>query len=118
MDFTLSVSQVSCVWRGTAMRTPFLWSGIYLQVWWTGRGYENFLKTLIQRSKLYPLNIAIRLCKSDSLQYNASIKRMMAFLHPTPVSESHPPGISTNAPELETNHCLQAHLDVIIPEVS
>jgi hypothetical protein len=118
VDFALSVSQVSRFWRDTAIQTPFLWSGIYLQAWWTGRGSENFLKTLIQRSKSHPLDIAIRLCESDSPQYNTAIKRTMAFLHPTQVSESHPPDISTDSPELETNHCLQAHLDVVIPEVS
>jgi hypothetical protein len=32
-DFSLSVSQVSRCWRGTAVQTPFLWSGISLLPW-------------------------------------------------------------------------------------
>ena len=92
------------------MQTPFLWSGIYLLPWCTGRGYQKSLEILIQRSHLHPLDIEITLDESHSPQYINRRNRMRAFLHPLDAS--------TNIQLPETNHCLQAQLDIAVVEVS
>jgi hypothetical protein len=107
MGFALSVSQVSCCWRGTAMQTPFLWSGFYLLPWRTGRGYRKFLEVLVQRSHSHPLDIAIKLDGLDAPPVINMRNLMMAL---TRESQSSYLTIST--------HCLQAQLDIVIPEVS
>lgn len=110
MAFALSVSQVSRYWRDIAMQTPFLWSGIHLLPWRTGLGYQKFLEILIQRSHSHPLDIAITRYESHSPQYINRRNRMMALLHPLDAS--------TNIQHPETNHCLQAQLDIAVVEVS
>jgi hypothetical protein len=57
-EFATSVSQVSRYWREVALKTPFIWSGIYVE--WT-KGYLTLLPILYQRSGSHPLDIEVYL---------------------------------------------------------
>jgi hypothetical protein len=56
------------------LKTPFIWSGIYLQ-WGTGREYLQFLKLVIQRSKSHPLDIKVDMMDApDVLKVDSPIR--------------------------------------------
>ncbi|KIM76335.1 hypothetical protein PILCRDRAFT_12927 [Piloderma croceum F 1598] len=60
LKFTLAVSQVSRLWRQTAMHTSFLWSSILLLAE-CGQGWRELMKLMIKLSRSHPLNITVDL---------------------------------------------------------
>lgn len=90
MLFASNVSRVSCYWREAALKTPFLWSGLYLPLWATKDVYHTLLKIFIQRSQSHPLNIAVNLDVRSSnhaayyLPTQIPQKQLIAACHRTP----------------------------------
>lgn len=58
LEFTLAVSQVSCLWRQTAMHTSFLWSSILLLAE-CGQGWRKLMELMIKLSRSHPLDITV-----------------------------------------------------------
>ena len=60
MMFALNVSQVSYLWRQTAMSTPFLWSSL-LVLSECGEGWRELMKLMVKLSRSLPLDITVEL---------------------------------------------------------
>src|ERR1700690_1090385 len=60
MLFASNVSQVSYVWRQTAMNTPFLWSSLLL-LSLGGSGWRELMKLMVRLSRSHPLDITVEL---------------------------------------------------------
>jgi hypothetical protein len=117
--FALSVSQVSRQWREVAIRTPFLWSGICLFPWRTQGGYHRFLQILLERFHGHLLDIKLTL--RDSQNPNGQANRMRKrfdYLNARQNSDALSTDFLMSFNEPIVDHCLQAQLNMFIPEVS
>jgi hypothetical protein len=70
MEFTLSASQVSGLWRETALRTPFLWSSILLLAE-CGRRWHELMELMIKLSIYTSLRIRYRSRPTSHRRFDA-----------------------------------------------
>lgn len=64
LEFAMSVSQVSRMWRQTAMNTTFLWSSILVLGEWV-EGWLKLIESIIKLSRSDPLDITVRLYRDE-----------------------------------------------------
>jgi hypothetical protein len=82
LEFAISVSQVSRLWRLTAIHTTFLWSSILLLAR-CGTGWHELIKLMIKFSRSHPLDITLEVYREgDDAGFEHNLQSQLGVVIP------------------------------------